>query len=148
MEHANEPNESTASTLCKSCGLCCTGHLFAWTKLRSPELKPIEDLGVRVFREPHQRGFNQPCPLWDGVCTVYTSPDYPRFCKTYKCKLLKELIDEKIQLSEALTVVKQIMEMIEEVDALLPDSSHPNFRDRLVEYVGDGNSSQEFRLKA
>ncbi|MDX1379007.1 MAG: hypothetical protein R3307_09175, partial [Anaerolineales bacterium] len=36
----------------------------------------------------------------------------------------------------------------EEVDALLPDSSHPNFRDRLVEYVGDGNSSQEFRLKA
>ncbi|HSM72084.1 MAG TPA: hypothetical protein VK851_11130, partial [Anaerolineales bacterium] len=148
MNHATASNESTANTLCKSCGLCCSGHLFAWTKLRSPELDGIEALGVKVFREPQQRGFNQPCPLWDGVCTVHASPDYPRFCKTYKCKLLKELIDEKVQLPEALKIVEQTMEMIVEVDKLLPDSSNPNFRERLVEHLDDGNSSQEFQRKA
>ena len=55
----------------------------------------IEALGVRVVRSiPSQRGFNQPCPLWEGQCTIYETEQYPRFCRTYKCKLLKELLEE------------------------------------------------------
>jgi hypothetical protein len=148
MIHANQSNESPANILCKSCGLCCTGHLFEWTKLRSAELDSIQSLGLAVIREPQQRGFSQPCPLWHGQCTVYTSPHYPRFCSTYKCKLLKELLDENVSLANALNIVQQAMEMIDEVESLLPDSSSINFREHLVANLVQGNADEEIQLKA
>jgi uncharacterized protein len=133
MTDRNEANESQANRLCKACGLCCTGHLFIWTKLRSAEMDPIEALGVKVFRSvPNQRGFSQPCPLWNGQCTVYTSPHYPRFCHTYKCKLLKELLDGSTSLPHALTVIEQAKELIHEVEVDLPPSQNANFRERLM----------------
>ncbi len=140
--------ESPATVLCKSCGLCCSGHLFAWVKLRSPELVPIEELGVKVFREPRHRGFSQPCPLWNGECTIYESPHYPRACKTYKCKLLKQVLDETVTLPEALTVVQSAKEMTQEVELLLSPSSNSNFRERLVAHIEQGNADLFFQIKA
>ncbi len=126
-------NESQANLLCKSCGLCCTGHLFIWAKLRPSELDPAEKLGMTVFRsDPRQRGFSQPCPLWQGQCTIYTSPHYPHVCRAYKCKLLKEVIAENISLPGALKFIDQAKEMIRELEPLLPASPNPNFRERLV----------------
>jgi len=135
-------------SLCKSCGLCCSGHFFIWSKLRSAELDSIESLGLKVFREPERRGFNQPCPLWQGQCTIYDSPQYPHFCHTYKCKLLKQLLNENIRLPDALTVVGQAKEMIETVELLLPDSESNNFRERLVNYVEGGKVDKDFQRKA
>jgi len=133
MTGIDETNKSPGSILCRSCGLCCTGHLFIRTKLRSAELDSAEALGLNVFRsDPNQRGFSQPCPLWQGQCTIYTSPHYPRFCRTYKCKLLKEVLDENTPLPNALKVVQQAKEMIHEMETLLPDSPNINFRERLV----------------
>ena len=154
MNAVHETSESQATTLCKSCGLCCTGHLFIWAKLRSPELDAAESLGLTVFREPRHRGFSQPCPLWEGQCTIYTSPQYPHFCHTYKCKLLKEVLDEATPLTEAVTVVEQAKEMINELEALLPASANPNFRERLVAQIEhleksekQGNAEYEFLPK-
>ncbi|MEW6404192.1 MAG: hypothetical protein AB1649_20540 [Chloroflexota bacterium] len=87
---------------------------------------------MNVIREPRQRGFSQPCPLWQGQCTIYTSPQYPRFCRTYKCKLLKEVLDEITPLPAALNVIEQVKGMIGELEARLPASSSDNFRERLV----------------
>jgi len=148
MSDENITAESPATTLCKSCGLCCTGHLFVWAKLRSSELDGAESLGLKVFREPHQRGFNQPCPLWDGVCTVYTSPQYPRFCKTYKCKLLKQVLDEVTALPSALTVVQRTKDMIHDLDMALPTSPEPNFRERLVTFLEQEDASPALLKKA
>ena len=152
----DETNEAPGTILCKSCGLCCTGHLFVWAKLRSSELDSAQVLGLNVFgSDPDQRGFSQPCPLWDGQCTIYTSPQYPHFCRTYKCKLLKELIDESTSLPVTLTVIQQAKEMIHDVESLLPSSPNPNFRERLVaqlEALEDSDRQQdtdlEFRQKA
>ena len=156
MTGIEDTNESQANTLCKSCGLCCTGHLFSWTKLRSAELDSAEALGLNVFRSvPSQRGFSQPCPLWQGQCTVYTSPHYPHFCRTYKCKLLKEVMDETTSLPDALTIVQQAKGMISDVEALLPDSQSINFRERLVAYLetlkragASENTDLDFQRKA
>jgi len=156
MTGIEEINESQANILCKSCGLCCNGHLFIWTKLRSAELDSAQALGLNVFRsDPRERGFSQPCPLWQGQCTIYTSPHYPKYCGTYKCKLLKEVLDETSSLPDALTVVQQAKGMIRELEALLPGSPNPNFRERLVAQLekarepnGQGNADLEFRLKA
>jgi hypothetical protein len=122
-------------------------------KLRSPELGRIEALGVPVVRDPAQRGFSQPCPLWQGICTIYDSPSYPRACNTYKCKLLKRLLDESTPLDDALAVVRDAKAMIEEVESLLPASSNGNFRERLAVHLSDCMESTitedlEFRKKA
>lgn len=144
-----ETNESPANTLCKSCGLCCTGHLFIWGKLRSVELDSASALGLNVSRDPRQRGFSQPCPLWQGQCTIYHSPHYPRFCRTYKCKLLKEVLDENTSLPDALGMIEQAKGMIRELVALLPPSTATNFRERLVAQLdGQGLSETEFSRKA
>jgi hypothetical protein len=107
MKSSDETNGSPANVLCKSCGLCCSGHLFIWSKLRSAEMDSAQALGLNVFRsDPRERGFSQPCPLWQGQCTIYTSPHYPHFCRVYKCKLLKE-VHETTLLPDALDVVQQ-----------------------------------------
>ena len=150
MTSVAETKETQANILCKACGLCCTGYLFIWSKLKSAELDSAEALGLNVFRSiPSQRGFSQPCPLWQGQCTIYTSPQYPHFCRTYKCKLLNEVIDESTSLPVALTVIQQAKEMIHGVESLLPDSPNPNFRERLVgELEENENTDLEFRRKA
>lgn len=154
-----ETNESQANTLCKACGLCCTGHLFVWSKLKSAELDSAEALGLHVFRSvPSQRGFNQPCPLWQEECTVYTSPHYPHFCRTYKCKLLKQVLDETTSLPDALTVIQHAKGMISELETLLPSSPNTNFRERLVAHLeeverlklsdGEEYTDKDFQQKA
>jgi len=156
MTGTDETSRSQGTILCKSCGLCCTGHLFSWVRLKSAELDPSQALGLNVIRsDPRQRGFTQPCPLWQGECTVYTSPHYPRVCRTYECKLLKEVVDENVPLPNALTVVQQAKEMIHELESLLPVSPNISFRERLVahmEYLEgfaeQGNADLKFRLKA
>lgn len=136
-----------ANLLCKSCGLCCTGHLFVWTKLRSPELDAIQSLGVNVLREPGQRGFSQPCPLWREHCTIYETPHYPRFCRTYKCKLLKQVLDEETPLPSALTIVRRTKSLIHALDMVLPESPSPNFRERLTACLEREDVSPEIRQK-
>ena len=145
-----ETNEIQANVLCKSCGLCCTGHLFIWTKLRSAELDSIESLGVPVLRsDPRQRGFNQPCPLWHGQCTIYMAPHYPRFCQTYKCQLLKRMMDDQISLGDALATVANTKKMIHEIEALLPVSANPNFRERVEAQLQETtHDNPEFQQKA
>lgn len=136
MTDIEESNDFPGNTLCKSCGLCCTGHLFIWTKLRSVELDAARAVGLNVFGSiPSQRGFSQPCPLWQGQCTIYSSPQYPHFCRTYKCKLLKQVLDEMTSLSEALPLIQQAKGIIHELEVLLPASPSTNFRERLLAHL-------------
>jgi len=136
-----------AQALCKACGLCCTGHLFTWVKLRPSELDPIEQLGVNVLRShPRQRGFNQPCALWEGECSIYTTPHYPHACRAYHCKLLKELSSGRVDLVEALGIVEQTLDMIRMVERQLPASSEKNFRQRLANEL-ERSTALESKLK-
>jgi hypothetical protein len=142
--------ESPSNALCKACGLCCSGHLFSWVRLNTNELDKVERLGLNVIRnDPRQRGFLQPCPVWNGVCTVYSSPDYPRSCAKYKCKQFKELVEEKISLPDAMEKVQQAHEMIRKLEAYLPVSATVSFRERLLTKMEDRSpENKEFREKA
>src|SRR5512144_456937 len=113
MTDMDGTSESPANILCKSCGLCCTGHLFVRTKLRSAERDSARALGLPVLRSgPGLWGFSQPCPLWQGQCTIYDSPQYPYVCRAYRCKLLKEMMAEDMTLSDALIKVRQAKDLI------------------------------------
>jgi len=137
--HADEATE-----LCLACGLCCTGHLFSWVRLKATELTPLEKLGLKVIRnDPRQRGFTQPCPMWTGNCTIYDHHDYPRGCDSYKCKLLRELLDESVELDQALRVVKQAKAKIRSLERLLPASKQVGFRERVIEQIEHLNDKAE-----
>jgi hypothetical protein len=137
-------HESPANLLCKACGLCCSGHLFSWVRLNANELDKVETLGLTVIRDdPRQRGFTQPCPVWNGVCTVYTSPDYPSSCKKYKCKVLKQLLNGDVFYPEALTVIQETLTLIREIEPLLPASEMTSFRERLIAHKEDLESRKE-----
>ncbi|HRJ57033.1 MAG TPA: hypothetical protein PK152_02380 [Anaerolineales bacterium] len=142
--------DSPANLLCKACGLCCSGHLFAWVRLDANELDKVEKLGLKVIRDdPRQRGFLQPCAVWDGTCTVYTSPDYPRSCARYKCKQFKELVDEKTSLPEAMEKIQHAHELIRELENFLPASRTVSFRERLLTKIEDRSAENApFREKA
>ncbi|WKZ49100.1 MAG: hypothetical protein QY306_06995 [Anaerolineales bacterium] len=136
MAEVEYSRASEATTLCKACGLCCTGHLFSWVRLKATELSPSEKLGLKVIRDdPRQRGFLQPCPVWKGICTVYDSPHYPKGCDSYKCKLLRELLDESVRLPDAMKIVSETKSMIRKVEKQLPQSSHSSFRERFIAQV-------------
>ena len=125
-----------AQELCRACGFCCNGYLFIWAKLRPAELAPAEALGLQVFRsDPAQRGFSQPCPLWKGECSIYTSIHYPKVCRAYKCKLLKNILADTTSFETALEVVEQTKKMVLDLKELLPPSDNQNFRERLVEQL-------------
>lgn len=141
---------SEATELCLACGLCCTGHLFSWVRLKAIELTPLEKLGLNVIRsDPRQRGFTQPCPMWNGQCSIYDSHSYPRGCDSYKCKLLRQLLDESISLPKALKVVNRAMGKIQSIEKYLPASKTVSFRERLIERLEHVNDSDsEFQSKA
>ncbi len=63
---------------------------------------------------------------------MYTSPHYPRSCKTYKCNVLRQLLDEAISLPEALSVIQETLSLIREIEPLLPASKAISFRERLI----------------
>lgn len=142
--------DSPANLLCKACGLCCSGHLFAWVRLDANELDKVEKLGLHVIRnDPRQRGFTQPCPVWDGTCTVYSSPDYPRSCKRYKCKQFKELVDGKTSLPGAIAKVEEAHVMIRDLEGDLSPSQTVSFRERLLVKLEDRSTdNKNFRERA
>lgn len=156
MTEVEYSQASEATALCLACGLCCSGHLFSWVRLKAAELTPLENLGLKVIRsDPRQRGFLQPCPMWNGRCTIYDSPHYPRGCDSYKCKLLRELLDETVSLPKALRTVTRAKEKIRILDSMLSSSKDVSFRERLVERLEVVNkltdlsgADMEFGLKA
>ncbi|MCB0103986.1 MAG: hypothetical protein KDD74_18205 [Anaerolineales bacterium] len=125
--------DTPANLLCKACGLCCSGHLFSWVRLNAPELDPVEKLGIKVIRnDPRQRGFLQPCSMWQSTCVIYASPDYPRSCKKFNCQVLRRLQDDDISFPEAMAMVAEILELIREIESILPESANESFRERMI----------------
>lgn len=135
-------DQNPASLLCVECGLCCTGHLFLWAKLRSKEVGIARRFGLNVLGvEPENRGFGLPCPLWAGKCPIHTSPDYPHACRTYKCKLLKRVMEDPLAIPDALESVRLAKEKIADLKQLLPAIKSDNFRERLVSFMEHGVDS-------
>ena len=143
-----------AESLCIACGLCCTGHLFSWVQIKSAERPRLDQLELTMIQpSAKQHGFRQPCPMWDGKCSIYHSKVYPSGCRSFNCKLLREVLDESISLSKALRVVKRTKERIGVVDEFLPASRSTSFRERLIERLENVSSKpdaidKEFRSKA
>lgn len=155
-EQSLETNISTGSSLCMSCGICCTGHLFPVANIKPSEAKTAQNLGLTVQQlDQETYAFQLPCPHWRGCCTIYTHPQKPSVCSDFKCKLLLEVEGELVDLNEALNTVYRVKGMIREIEKQIPAEQDTLFYNRLFRYNKqmDGSGLQpkgmeQIRLKA
>ena len=108
-KQVTRPAASTeeASQLCRSCGLCCNGVLHGFVNLVPAEVGRIKHLGLAPKRIKGNWAFPQPCPCFaDTGCTIYA--DRPSVCRRYRCKLLKEFLDGKVDRDKASITQKKV----------------------------------------
>ncbi len=57
--------------------------------------------------------YTLPCPLWQGECTEYESR--PHDCRTYQCKLLRNVTAGNVELDSALDIVSKTRSALDEL---------------------------------
>ena len=93
-----------AEELCRSCGFCCDGTLFARVRLADGE--DVTGPRLDVVVDERGRWLRQPCGALDGLdCSMYA--DRPGTCRTYRCDLLGALGEGEVSLAEARVVVEK-----------------------------------------
>lgn len=114
---------TSSEQLCLACGLCCDGTLFDGVQLEpGDDAKQLRTLGLPVKvsrgRNPAAR-FPQPCAALcaDRTCRLYA--DRPRQCRTFECKVFKEVRAGQIAYAAAQRLVKKTRRQAEEARRLL-----------------------------
>ncbi len=108
-----------ASSLCKSCGLCCDGSMFVGVHLQAGDSAPaLKQLGFRIQHKKKYDFFNQPCSAFkNNCCAVYTAR--PVRCRVFECQQLKRLFQGETTEDEALKKIKEAQSMIAVIKKLL-----------------------------
>ncbi len=123
--------------LCLACGLCCDGTLFDGVRLeRGDDAKKLQALGLPVrtprARQPVSR-FAQPCAALcaDRTCRLYV--DRPRQCRTFECRVFKDLKAGRTDLPAALRLVTKSRRLADRIRKLLRQLGDPDERRSLGE---------------
>jgi hypothetical protein len=109
--------------LCLACGLCCDGTLFDGVQLEpGDDAQKLKALGLPVVvyraKQPITR-FAQPCAALcaDRTCQLYKNR--PRQCRTFECKVFKELRAGETELPAALRLVTKTRRLADKARRLL-----------------------------
>ena len=117
VKHGARPAASTAETsdFCRSCGICCNGVLHGFVKLAPDEVDRTRHLGLAPKRIKGKWAFTQPCPcLANTGCTIYA--ERPSMCRRYRCKLLKEFLDGKVDRDDASNTLKKVWHAVRDLE--------------------------------
>lgn len=101
-----------ASTLCRRCGLCCDGTLFASVPVTESEAARVRARGlVVVTRTDGSSAVRQRCAaLVDAGCGVYAQR--PGRCHDYRCMLLVACAEGEVSYAEAAVVVDEARRLL------------------------------------
>ncbi len=106
-------------SLCRNCGLCCDGSLFADVIIGPEELAPIEAV-IGYEKQDDRISLQQPClALCDGDCQIYSRR--PEGCRKFECQLLKDVKAMKIDPATAHEKINAIKSKIGQIKELLDD---------------------------
>jgi uncharacterized protein len=107
--------------LCTGCGLCCDGSLFSDVELASAkEISGLEALGVQIEDgDSSTTGLLvQPCSALQGKrCGIY--PHRPKCCRTFECRLLKEVQTGTVTIEQAQETITIIRREISTIKGLM-----------------------------
>ena len=113
-------NRQQASILCLDCGICCsTLHNQGLVQNRRERQVVLEFGGSLISNRAGRLCFIQPCPAFDGSCSVYASR--PASCRGYECYLFDLIETGTIQIAQAKKIIDNIKAEIACIDAGLED---------------------------
>jgi Fe-S-cluster containining protein len=104
---------SLTETLCTRCGLCCDGSLFADVELAGrAEATRLEAMGLDIDDDDESGALlPQPCAALRGKrCSIYAHR--PGCCRTFECRLLRDVQRGAISVERAGEVVAEALERI------------------------------------
>lgn len=111
-------SQSPSSTLCTSCGLCCSGALHQAAVLDEDEVARARAIGLPVLNRA-KLSFAMPCPKLKGTCcTIYGNR--PRVCSRYRCDLLQRLEDGRMLLEDAVRITQAAKPLVARLQELTP----------------------------
>ena len=120
MNQNTDMTKLKASELCMSCGLCCYAFHNLGLVKNEKEREVVESFsGTIFFNQSGKLSFVQPCPAFNGVCSVYST--YPSSCSTYQCKLLRSAQSNDIPFEQAKEIVQTTKKEVSIIDTELKD---------------------------
>jgi len=120
------PDSQSAQALCRSCGLCCDGTLFATVPVRETDnIAAMAAAGIEVETRAAGRCFTQPCAAHTGrSCRVYDAR--PSECREFRCKLLIDRESGEVdwprafeRVGQALALKRAVTEELERAEPAL-----------------------------
>jgi Fe-S-cluster containining protein len=113
-------------TLCKACGLCCSGVLFHRVLLAPGEAERAAELGLSL-EAGENPGFTQPCSRFAASgCTIYDQR--PSTCRRYRCEVLLKLERGEIESARATEVIASALALVADAEAGEPGSAPARLR--------------------
>jgi Fe-S-cluster containining protein len=115
--------EPDANSLCRECGLCCNGVIFADVQLQSGDnAARLRALGLAFLKNRQSpianRKFSQPCTAFAGcACKIYS--ERPTYCRQFECLLLKSVKAGETNSSDAIRVIRSALRRVKKVKRLL-----------------------------
>jgi Fe-S-cluster containining protein len=111
--------------LCRSCGFCCDGTMFASVPLEAADLlAPLQARGIEIQTNETKHSFMQPCGAYaDNCCQIYA--DRPSTCRKFRCELLKKYASGARSWEEAQQTIGRALALREalraELARIVPD---------------------------
>ncbi len=111
---------ANGATLCRACGMCCNGAMYAYVSLTDGEAARLRTR-LPVFQTAREtdHDFSLPCSLHGPEgCTIYE--DRPATCASYSCFLLDRVQSGRLPLRSALRSVTELRASIAGLERVLP----------------------------
>lgn len=140
--------ESVAQSICLSCALCCDGSIFRRAKVFNEESRSFfENIGLKL--QPLHDGkhaFSLPCHcLSETYCSIY-GKKRPRICVEFRCKLLLNYFEGKIDYDSAIktvgAAVKHVRDVRHAISKYIPKRT-ASLADLYTEWTKKCNSNDE-----
>jgi uncharacterized protein len=108
-------------SICIGCGFCCNGTLHTRTTLEPGDVADASVAGLTVVENEGKPVFFQPCPKFEsGACTIYAKR--PGVCRRYRCKLLNNVDEGLVSVTEARETIATAKTLIEAVRVCAPEA--------------------------
>ncbi|HEY4166547.1 MAG TPA: YkgJ family cysteine cluster protein [Reyranella sp.] len=142
LQNKRMPSPPTdESSLCLSCGLCCSGAIFGRVPVeQDDDVAWLDAAGVALSVNCGEREFKLPCPAHDGrQCQVYASR--PAACRDYRCDLLRRVTGGEIAHVEALGIIGEAVRLnrnlLQAIRDVAPGDSSRMPRARLLRHFSE-----------
>jgi hypothetical protein len=120
---------SLTDILCRRCGLCCDGSLFADVELvGQAEATRLEIMGLEIEDDDADGELLlQPCVAFQGRrCGIYAHR--PKCCRRFECQLLQEVRRGAVTVERALGQITEALKRIRRARELLAQLGHRDVR--------------------